>query len=72
MEVSEVMTLPLASTTETDGWVAKAVPSATPPTGWVVTMSLEAVPEVIVSAWVPDVSPVAAAVIVGLPDLVSP
>ena len=44
MEVSEVMTLPLASTTETDGWVAKAVPSATPPTGWVVTMSLEAAP----------------------------
>ena len=38
------MTLPLASTTETDGWVAKAVPSATPPTGWVVTMSLEAAP----------------------------
>ena len=44
LEVSEVMTLPLASTTETDGWVAKAVPSATPPTGWVVTMSLEAAP----------------------------
>ena len=42
IEVFPVTTLPLVSSTDTDGWVAKAVPSMTPPTGWVVTITLEA------------------------------
>ena len=44
----------------------------TPPTGWVVTTSWVAVLAVTVSAWLPEISPVAAAVMVGVPDLVSP
>ena len=62
LEASEVTTLPLASSTDTDGWVAKAVPSATPPTGWVVTTSLVAEPamtdtaEVVVEVRMPSVA----------------
>ena len=62
VEVLAVTTLLLASSTDTDGWVAKAVPSMTPPTGWVVTMTLKAAPvttdtaEVVVEASVPSVA----------------
>ena len=45
MPVSPVTTLPLVSSTETLGWVAKLFPAVTPPTGWVVKASLVAVPE---------------------------
>ena len=62
IEVFPVTTLPLVSSTDTDGWVAKAVPSMTPPTGWVVTITLEAEPamtdkaEVVVEVRMPSVA----------------
>ena len=40
--VSLVTTLPAESSTETWAWVAKFVPSMTPPTGWVLKASLAA------------------------------
>ena len=46
--VSEVATLPLASSTETTGEVAKSVASPTFPSGWVVKTRLLAVPAVMV------------------------
>ena len=45
--VSLVTVLPYESCTVTTGWVARAVPMATPPTGWVVNTSLFAAPAVI-------------------------
>ena len=44
LPVSDVTTLPLASSTETVGEVAKLVASGTPPTGWVVKTSFVAAP----------------------------
>ena len=72
IELAAVVTvLPSASWTVTTGCVVKLVPLVAP-AGPVVKATWVAAPAVTVSAWVPEVSPVAAAVMVGLPDLVSP
>ena len=57
--LSVVTGLAPLSSTVTTGWVAKLVPSVTPPTGWVVTTSWLAAPTVMANGvLVPVIGPV--------------
>ena len=66
-----VLTLPKASCSCTVIGPSVALLEVVPDTAPVVKTSLDAVPAVIVSCWVPEVSPVAAAVSVGVPGFSS-
>jgi hypothetical protein len=70
--LSSVMTLPKPSATPTANDVEAPAVTFAPDDGWVVNTNCDGASAVMVSCWVPEVSPEAAAVIVGVPALVSP
>ena len=67
-----VVALPNVSCSATVIGPRVAVADAAPDTAVEVMTYLDAAAAVTVSTWVPDASPVAATVMVGVPDLVSP